>query len=248
MLAYRQLSALALLAAAVGCQARSAPSAVAGCPSATYQLGQLLKVADKTDKGFFHNYTEAYERFFFQWKNDPIRIFEIGIAEGGSLEMWERYFPNAQIFGVDVADKSSMNRARVKTLVADQARRDQLQKAVDASGGNYDILMDDGGHTMDQQQVSLGFLFKFVKPGGYYVLEDVHTSLPEIHQGFAVDPDGDNATLKMIDTFMRHRPATFESKYMLPQEKQYLNEHVDSASLFFRPTNQNSMTWIIKKR
>jgi cephalosporin hydroxylase len=248
MKTYWQLFALALLAGCVGCKAHSAPSAVAGCPSATYQLGQLSKVADKTDKGFFHNYTEVYERFFFQWKNDPIRILEIGIAEGGSLEMWERYFPNAQIFGVDIVDKSSLNRARVKTLVADQSRRDQLQKVVDASGGNYDILMDDGGHAMDQQQVSLGFLFKFVKPGGYYVLEDVHTSLSEIHKNFGVDPDESNTTLKMIDTFMRHRPATFESKYMLPEEKKYLNEHVDSANLFFRPTNQNSMTWIIKKR
>jgi len=47
-----------------------------------------------------HNYTEVYEYFFLPLKYAPIRILEIGIEEGGSLRLWEKYFPNATIFGI----------------------------------------------------------------------------------------------------------------------------------------------------
>src|SRR5574341_1056522 len=125
------------------------------------QLGVLSAAAKATDKGpSQHNYTELYERLLFQWKDDPIKIFEIGVAEGGSLAMWQSYFPKARIFAVDILDKSQFNSARVTTLVADQANRDQLQTAIDKSGSDIDVLIDDGGHTMEQQQVSLGFLFR----------------------------------------------------------------------------------------
>src|SRR5688500_2649785 len=139
-------------------------------------IGVLSAVAAATDKGpGGHNYTELYERLFFPWKDEPIKIFEIGIAGGGSLKMWQAYFSQARIFAVDILPKPEFDNARVKTLIADQANRDQLQAAINTAGEVH-ILIDDGGHTMEQQQVSLGFLFKHVRPGGYYVIEDVHTS------------------------------------------------------------------------
>ena len=62
------------------------------------------------------NYTEIYERLFFPWKEEPIKIFEIGVAEGGSLKMWHAYFPQARIFGVDFDPKTQFDNERVKTL------------------------------------------------------------------------------------------------------------------------------------
>jgi cephalosporin hydroxylase len=149
-------------------------------------MGVLSAAAVGTDKGpCCHNYTELYERLFFPWKDQPIKLFEIGIAGGGSLKMWQSYFPQARIFAVDILPKAEFDNDRVKTLIADQANRDQLQAAINVSGGDIDVLIDDGGHTMEQQQVSLGFLFRHVKPAGYYVIEDVHTSLPALWKGLA---------------------------------------------------------------
>jgi hypothetical protein len=51
-----------------------------------------------------------------------------------------------------------------------------LQKFIDETGGNFDIVIDDGGHTMNQQRVSLEKLWQIVKPGGYYFIEDLQTS------------------------------------------------------------------------
>jgi hypothetical protein len=144
------------------------------------QVGELSKAAKgRTDKGFpGHGYTETYERYLAMWKNEPIRIFEIGIANGGSIAMWQDYFPFANIYGVEINEASRFENARVKTCIADQSKRDQLKNCLDKFGGQFDLLIDDGGHSMEQQQVSLGFLFPYVRRGGFYALEDMHTSMP----------------------------------------------------------------------
>ena len=212
------------------------------------QVGVLAAAARDTDKGpSQHNYTELYERLFFPWKDEPIKIFEIGIASGGSLKMWQAYFPQARIFAVDILAKPEFDNARVKTLVADQANRDQLQQAIDTAGSDIHILIDDGGHTMEQQQVSLGFLFKHVRPGGYYVIEDVHTSLPALWQGYGVERGGANTTLRMVENFLRGTKPAMRSKYMRADEMAYLDEHIDSVTINHRPRSRSIMA-VLRKR
>jgi hypothetical protein len=211
-------------------------------------IGVLAAAAMGTDKGpCCHNYTELYERLLFERKDDPIKIFEIGIAGGGSLKMWQAYFPKARIFAVDILPKTEFDTDRVKTLIADQASRDQLQTALDVSGGDIDVLIDDGGHTMEQQQVSLGFLFKHVRPGGYYVIEDVHTSLPALWKGYGVERGERNTTLRMLENFMRSTPPTITSRYMLPDEMAHLNAQIESVNISYRPGTR-SIAAILKKK
>jgi len=211
-------------------------------------IGVLSAAAVATDKGpGGHNYTELYERLFFPWKDEPIKIFEIGIASGGSLKMWQAYFSQARIFAVDILPKSEFDNGRVKTLIADQAKRDQLQEAIDAAGGDIHILIDDGGHSMEQQQVSLGFLFKFVRRGGYYVIEDVHTSLPGLWKGYGVERGGGNTTLRMLENFMRGSQPRMRSKYMLVDEMEYLTATIDSVVLTHRPQSKSLMAILRKK-
>jgi SAM-dependent methyltransferase len=211
-------------------------------------IGLLSAAATSTDKGpGGHNYTELYERLFFPWKNEPITIVEIGVAGGGSLAMWQAYFPKARIFGVDILPKTQFDNERVKTLIADQANRDQLRAAIETAGSDIHVLIDDGGHTMEQQQVSLGFLFKHVRPGGYYVIEDVHTSLPALWKGYGVERGGRNTTLRMLENFVRSPASAIASQYMLSDETAYLNEHIESLNLSYRPATR-SIAAILKKK
>ena len=211
-------------------------------------MGLLSAAATSTDKGpCCHNYTELYERLFFPWKDEPIKIFEIGIADGGSLAMWQAYFPKARIFAVDILPKTQFDNERVKTLIADQANRDQLRVATEAAGGDIHVLIDDGGHSMEQQQVSLGFLFKHVRPGGYYVIEDVHTSLPALWKGYGVAQSGRNTTLRMLENFVRSPAPAIASQYMLSEETAYLNAHIESLNLSYRPATR-SIAAILKKK
>lgn len=243
---------LAILTAFASACADAPPAAPAPQPvpvkPAPPAIGVLSAAATATDKGpGGHNYTELYERLFFPWKDEPVKIFEIGVANGGSLKMWQAYFPQSRIFAVDILPKSEFDNERVKTLIADQAKRDQLQRAIDTSGGDIHILIDDGGHSMEQQQVSLGFLFRFVRPGGYYVIEDVHTSLPALWQGYGVERGGGNTTLRMLENFVRGTRPSIRSKYMRADEMTYLDEHVDSVTITHRPRSRSIMAVLKKK-
>ena len=89
------------------------------------------------------------------------------------------------------------------------------------AGSDIHVLIDDGGHTMEQQQVSLGFLLKHVRPGGYYVIEDVHTSLPALWKGYGVERGERNTTLRMLESFVRSPTPSITSKDMLADEMTY---------------------------
>ncbi len=223
-------------------------------PTVSVNLGQLASLArlesgaDCTDKGALdHNFVEIYEKFFFQWKEEPIRILEIGIYGGGSLELWYKYFSKASVFGIDIDPKQGMDNDRVQTFVADQSNRNQLQKFIDINGGDFDIIIDDGGHTMEQQQISLGCLFPYVKSGGYYVIEDLHTSLPHIWPTFKATPE--TSTLTMLENFVRGTPPIMFSRYMRPYEMSDLQNNIDFVNINSRIRNDNrSITCLLKKK
>ena len=222
--------------------------ALPGCRSEDASFGELTRLAGaKTDKGItVHHFTEVYERFFSPLKLTAAKVFEIGIAGGGSIEMWRDYFPKATIYGIDIYPKTEMESDRVKTFVADQADRSQLAAFIDKFGGGYDIIIDDGGHSMEQQQVSVGYLFKYVRPGGYYVIEDVHTSLPEFWSGFGVETGSGNSTLTMLTRFISS--GRLESAYLAPAEAKYLARNVEFCNLFSRNNRFRSLTCVLKKR
>ena len=246
----RTMLAIALVCASACAAPEPAPAPINATPAAAVapRLGLLSAAARSTDKGpGQHNYTELYERLLFERKDDPLKIFEIGIAEGGSLAMWQDYFPKARIFAVDIVEKKRFDNARVTTLIADQASREQLQAAIQTSGGDIDVLVDDGGHTMEQQQVSLGFLFPHVRPGGYYIVEDVHTSLPALWKGYGVARDGANTTLRMLENFVRGSSPAIRSAYMTTPERAYLTAHIESVIISHRPTSR-SIVCVIKKK
>lgn len=246
------LAALALAAGvAQGCgRAPEPPPAVSAPDPGPAPVEELSRLAmGRTAKGpEGHNFTEVYDHFFLPLRGEPIRILEIGIDQGGSLLMWADYFPKGRIFGIDIEDRSSMETDRTRTFVADQAKRDQLGAFLAKYPGPYDIILDDGGHSMEQQQVSLGFLFAHVRPGGYYVIEDVHTSLPAFYpyKGFAVAPDGSNSTLLMLETFVR--TGRFESRYMTAEEAALLTKEVEFSNLFHRTRTPPGITCLLRRK
>lgn len=63
------------------------------------QIG-LKTCTDKNSK--FHNYLEFYERYFAPCRQNRFTLIEVGVYEGASIKMWEEYFPNAKIIGLDI--------------------------------------------------------------------------------------------------------------------------------------------------
>jgi hypothetical protein len=123
------------------------------------------------------HYLDIYERYFSSYRGQPTRMLEIGVSQGGSLEMWRSYFgPAATIFGIDINPNSATcvdepNQVRIGS----QADPDFLKSVIDEMGPP-DIILDDGSHIAAHQNVSLRTLFPLLSDGGLYVIEDLHTS------------------------------------------------------------------------
>lgn len=172
------------------------------------RLGMLDVIARKypSDKRL-HGYIPHYRRHFHPWRGRRIKLLEIGIgghAEkkgGASLRMWKDYFPRAEIFGLDLYDKSYLQEPRITILQGDQNDPDALD-AIARRHGPFDIIIDDGSHVSEHIITSYRALFPHVTPGGLYVIEDLYLSYEEKdHGGSAVefdDPRTANGFLKTL--------------------------------------------------
>ncbi len=202
-----------------------------------------------TDKcPYHHNYVEIYETLFGGLRNAAIRFLEIGVLRGDSVRLWEAYFPNAQVYGIDLDESTTKyNSDRIKIVIADQGSRNDLTRVLETTGRSLDVVLDDGGHAMHQQQISLGMLFPAVKKGGLYIVEDVHTSFPQLYPGFGVDsPDGRNSTYALIDRFVR--TGQFNSQYLSAAENDYLTKNVSYCAYYVRQNGRHSDFFACWKR
>jgi len=125
----------------------------------------------------WHHYFEIYHRHFERFRGQSPVIVEVGVFHGGSLQMWHDYFgPGTRVVGIDIDPRCrQFEDASTTILIGDQADRAFLARVRDAVP-RIDILIDDGGHTMAQQIVTLEELYLHLQPEGIYLCEDIHTS------------------------------------------------------------------------
>ncbi len=123
------------------------------------------------------HYFDIYDRYFSKYRNKKPVVLEIGVFQGGSLRMWRDYFgADAEIYAIDINPLcKQFETPNTKIFIGSQDDRNFLQ-SVRKSIPPIDILIDDGGHTMQQQIVTFEELFSHVKEDGIYLCEDLHTS------------------------------------------------------------------------
>lgn len=130
----------------------------------------------KTDKATYHKYCDFYQKMLPK-RTFEGRLLEIGVHDGGSLKMWREYYPKAEIVGVDTALQPSFKIDGVELVIADATDTKAM-----AELGKFDIIIDDGSHkTADQQKSFKQLYYKQLNKGGFYVLEDLHTSLMDMY-------------------------------------------------------------------
>lgn len=125
----------------------------------------------------WHHYLPLYDRYLGRWRGRPLRLLEIGVYRGGSLELWRKYFgPAATIFGIDIDPKCARFDGRDgQVRIGSQDDAAFLNKVIDEMGG-LDVVIDDGSHMMPHIRASLAALFPRLSAGGTYLIEDLHTA------------------------------------------------------------------------
>src|SRR5262252_359073 len=145
--------------------------------SSTLPSLDTLALETSTDRSSrYHYYTNTYEEVFKHLRHKPVTLLEQGILAGDGLRMWDKYFTHhhTRIYGLDFEARFP-DFGRIKTFLGNQKDKYFLEKVI-AHSGPLDICIDDAGHFYGDQVPAFEFLWEFVKPGGYYTCEDLHTS------------------------------------------------------------------------
>ena len=202
---------------------------------------QTNVVGFETDK-VNHGFMKVYNPLFLSMENVN-KVLEIGIYEGGSLKMLSHFFKDAIIHGIDILDKNYLDTDKIKTHIYNQEIKEDLNDFIEKNGGEFDLIIDDGGHTMKQQQVSFGVLFRHLKSGGVYILEDLHTS--KLNQ-FILEDDK-ITSLDMLNELKE--TGVISSNHISEEDSQYIKDNVGSIEIWTRtPDFNESVTSIIIKK
>ncbi len=123
------------------------------------------------------HYLEIYHRHLAGLVGRSPRVLEIGVAGGGGLEIWQRYFgPGASVVGIDSNPASSKRVKEDFTVLTGDQEDVEFLSRVNREHGPFDFVSDDGGHRTGQQITSFEVLYPTMPPRGVYIVEDTHSN------------------------------------------------------------------------
>jgi 23S rRNA U2552 (ribose-2'-O)-methylase RlmE/FtsJ len=125
-------------------------------------------------------YFEVYNEFFKPFRNKNITFVEIGIHNGGSLEIWKNYFgEKSRIIGIDVNPQCKIFEKDGYEIFIGNQSDPKFWHNFFKEVGKVDIILDDGGHTNLDQIITTVNVVDKINDNGLLVIEDVHTSYIE---------------------------------------------------------------------
>lgn len=155
---------------------------------AQHPMGRLAQASQSihyvSDK--WQAYFPVYECLLAVYADQAIALLEVGVQNGGSLEVWAKYFQAAsKIIGCDIDSKCGQLRfedPRVSIVIGD-IKRAEIQQKIYSQAECFDIVIDDGSHTSRDIVETFQALYAKLTPGGIYVVEDLHCSYWNKWQG-----------------------------------------------------------------
>lgn len=123
------------------------------------------------------HYFDVYQQHLAKFVGRQPHVVEIGVYSGGSLGMWHDYFgAGTRVTGVDIEEACrSYADDTTSIFIGDQQDR-RFWRTFREQNPSVDILIDDGGHTPEQQRVTLEEMLPHLRPGGVFICEDVHAT------------------------------------------------------------------------
>jgi SAM-dependent methyltransferase len=147
---------------------------------------QSLVNNSKTDKNTTHSYLDLYERLLQKKKNSAKYVLEVGIGSftdknGGSIQLWRDYFPNATIYGLDilplerVMDELKSDPRVVLYTQSDAYSVNFFRNNIGNKPFKFDFLLDDGPHTLESMKKFIQLYTRVMAHDGILIVEDVQS-------------------------------------------------------------------------
>ena len=132
----------------------------------------LMKSVGFTDKHTVHSYAEVYEQLLTPRAESSTNVLEIGVYKGGSIKVWETFFQQAHIYGVDI----NVSKVQASLKLGPRVhimKADAYDPIFASSLPDFDVVIDDGPHTLVSMKQCLQLYAPKLKRGGILVIEDI---------------------------------------------------------------------------
>lgn len=121
----------------------------------------------------FNHYFPVYQRHFSRFINLDVTIFEIGVYQGGSLQLWKKYLgPHAKVVGIDIDPQcAGIEEDQIFIRIGDQSDPKFLDALLEEFS-EPDIVIDDGSHQPRHVNFTFDYLYPRQRKNSVYVVED----------------------------------------------------------------------------
>lgn len=120
----------------------------------------------------------VYDQVLPEIRSSAGTIVEVGVQNGGSLEIYCKYFNNIKkVIGIDIDENcktiSFEDEKKIELLIGDVKN---LKNDVKTRTNGIDLFIDDGSHTSSDIIITFVNYFDEITDGGMYIIEDLHCS------------------------------------------------------------------------
>ncbi len=179
------------------------------------------------EKIISHNYADFYEKYFLNKKNNKLKILELGSHEGKGIAGFYFFFPNSKLVGANINPfQMKFKSERISELYIDVSSKKIIKNFANHFKYEFDIIIDDASHNLRDILITFSILFKKLKKGGIYVIED----LDQFHVFKELNPYKNELTPKEILNKIKHN-KDFQSSFIDDNEKKYLVENIQTINL-----------------
>ena len=209
-----------------------------------YYENQYVQPIKRTNEKIkAHGYSKYYEKYFYQLKNQNLNILEIGSFHGNASAALFFYFKNSKLFAGDIyPDLFRYRSRRIKNFYVNSSEEKSIQdNIIDKFNNKFDIIIEDAGHSLKDQIISLFMLFKKLNKGGLFIIEEL--DFPDKRKDMNLL--NEKPTLREILLNFKNSGTILESKYISINEKDYFLKNIQSIEIFKGNFNEIA---ILKKK
>ena len=223
--------------------------------------GELKEIGVRhgSDKWVGHHYAAPYSSHLASIRQEALTLLEIGVGGyndpnvgGHSLRAWKQYLPKAQIVGLDYYDKSPLQEERIRIYQGSQADPLALAKIISDFPLGFEVIIDDGSHRNEHVISTFYMMWQYVKPDGWYIIEDLQTSYWPNHGGKLHDVNSSLTSMGFLKSLIDglnwqeiHQPTYSPSAF----EQEITGMHFYHNLVFLRKgSNREGSTEVIGNR
>jgi Methyltransferase domain len=181
----------------------------------------FFAIQDTVVEKWLH-YLPVYDALLTPYIGTDVAMLEIGVWNGGSLDMWRKFFgPDANLFGIDINRECSRFDGKSASVRIGSQDDPKFLRGIVKEMGKLDVVLDDGSHIASHQRASFEALFPLLSEGGLYIIEDLHAAYyPHMEGGWRRAGSAIEFLKDMIDDMHRHyiEPGRNNSESLPPIE------------------------------